>query len=71
MVLVDLVLVKVIQSGIRIRGQTPGATRACVKSINLINFAKERQTVICSEMEHGVGTKEEGLNAHSVHVCHK
>ena len=71
MVLVDLVLVKIIQSGIRIRGQTPGATTVCVKSISLINFAKERQMAIYSEMELGAGTKEEGLNAHSIHVGHK
>ena len=69
--LVDLVLVKIIHSGIRIRGQTPGATTVCVKSISLINFAKERQMAIYSEMEHGAGTKEEGLNAHLVHVGHK
>ena len=68
--LVDLVLVKVIQFGIRIRGQIPGATTVCVKSISLINFAKERQMAICSEMEHGAGTKGEGLNAHSAHVGH-
>ena len=71
MVLVDLVLVKIIQSGIRIRGQTPGATRVCVKSISLINFAKEKRMAICSEMVHGAGTKKGGLNAHSAHVGHR
>ena len=71
MVLVDLVLVKTIRFGIQIRGQIHGVTRVYVKSISLINFAKERQMVICSEMEHGAGTKEEGLNAHLVHVGHK